>query len=96
MFFFPFDVVSFFTLVPVDVAVEVAQRRLHKCNDKTLSDRTSLNVYGVYSWTLKLLSECNVPIIQSRVYQQMFGTLMGSPVSVMFASLVMDDANRGP
>ena len=40
-----FDIVSLFTCVPVDQAVEIAQRRLD--NDEILPDRTSLNVQEV-------------------------------------------------
>ena len=47
-----FDVVSLFTRVPVNLAVEVAQRRMD--NDETLSDRASLSVQEVVG----LLSFC--------------------------------------
>ena len=82
-----FDVVSLFMCVPVDLAVEVAQRRLD--NDETLSDRTSLNVQEVVG----LLSFCiNATYLSFRgeFYQQMFGTAVGSPVSLTVTNLVME------
>ena len=83
-----FDVVSLFTCVPVDLAVEVAQRRLSE--DEALSSRTSLNVQEV----VKLLRFClsaTYLSFRGEYYQQTFGTAMGSPVSVTVANLVMED-----
>ena len=83
-----FDVVSLFTTIPVNLALQVARQRLEA--DDTLSDRTTLNVAEIMS----LLSLClNATFFRFRevFYQQIFGTPMGSPVSVVMANLVMED-----
>ena len=83
-----FDVVSLFTCVPVELAVDVAQHRL-SC-DKHLPDRTSLSVQEI----VRLLSFClstTCVSFRGEHYQQIFGTAMGSPVSVTLANLVMED-----
>ena len=83
-----FDVVSLFTCVPVDLAVKVAQQRLS--DDETLPVHTSLDVLEV----VQLLKFCLCATyfsFRGKYYQQMFGTAMGSPVSVMLANLVMED-----
>ena len=72
------DVVSLFTRVPLDLAVEVEQRRLD--NDDTLCDRTSLSVQEV----VRLFSFCLSAMymylsFQGEFYQQMFGTAKWDP-----------------
>ena len=82
-----FDVVSLFTCVPVELAVEIAKQRLSR--DEDLPTRTSLTVQEV----VRLLSFClNATYLSFRGehYQQTFGTAMGSPVSVTVANLVME------
>ena len=83
-----FDVVSLFTRVPVDRAIEVANSKL--LADETLSDRTALSPKEI----IRLLEFClNATYLchQGRFFQQTFGTAMGSPVSVTVANLVMED-----
>ena len=83
-----FDVVSLFTCVPVELAVDVAQCRL-SC-DEHLPDRTSLSVQEI----VRLLSFClsaTYLSFRGEHYQKIFGTAMGSPVSVTVANLVMED-----
>ena len=85
-----FDVVSLFTNVPVHLATEVAQRRLR--GDVDLKDRTGLSVEE-----MKLLEFClSATFLSFRggIYQQTFGTAMGSPVSVTIANLVMEDVEE--
>ena len=86
-----FDVVSLFTCVPTDLAVQVARRRLEK--DQTLPDRTDLSVDDI----MDLLTLClRTTFLQFRgkAYQQVHGTAMGSPVSVVIANLVMEDVEQ--
>ena len=86
-----FDVVSLFTCVPTDLAVQVARRRLEK--DQTLLERTDLSVDDI----MDLLTLClNATFLQFRgkVYQQVHGTALGSPVSVVIANLVMEDVEK--
>ena len=86
-----FDVVSLFTCVPIDLAVQVTRRRLEK--DQTLPERTDPSVDGI----MDLLTLClNATFLQftGKVYQQVYGTAMGSPVSVVIANLVMEDVGE--
>ena len=69
-----FDVVSLFIKVPIDLALQVARRRLEA--DSSLSEHTKLNVDNI----MKLLILClNATYFNFRgvVYQQVFGTAMG-------------------
>ena len=81
-----FDVVSLFTKVPVDLALQIACVWLE--NDDTFDTHSGLSVASIMS----LLSLClNATYFSSRsvFYKQVFGTAMGSPASV--ANLVMED-----
>ena len=82
------DVVSLFTCVPTNLVVQVARRRLE--NDPTLPKRIDLSVCDI----VDLLTLClNATFLQFRgkMYQQIHGTAMGSPISVVVANLVMED-----
>ena len=81
-----FDVVSLFTRVPTSLAVRVSRERLE--NDSTLPQRTSLSVDEISS-LLNLCLEATYLMFDGHVYQQVHGTAMGSPVSVIVANLVM-------
>ena len=83
-----FDVISLFTRVPVGLAIQVARQRLQA--DDTLSDRTSLDVEEVIS-LLSLCLNSTFFVFRGVFYQQVFGTAMGSPVSVVMANMVMED-----
>ena len=83
-----FDVVSLFTCVPTDLAVQVARRRLEK--DQTLPERTDLSVDDIMDLLTLCLSATFLQFI-GKVYQQVHGTDMGSPVSVVIVNLVMED-----
>ena len=83
-----FDVVSLFTSIPIDRAIEVARKRL--LADDSLEERTYLTVDEV----CKLLEFClgaTYLAYKGSYYQQTYGTAMGSPVSVTVANLVMED-----
>ena len=86
-----FDVVSLFTNIPIDLAIQTAQKYLE--NDDTLEDRTQLEVDNI----ILLLELClNATYLQFNqiCYQQRQGTAMGSPVSVTIANLVMEDVEQ--
>ena len=83
-----FDVVSLFTNIPTDMAIDSALRRLSV--DDTLSDRTNLSVQSIIS-LLRLCLDATFFLFRGQYYQQIFGTAMGSPVSVTVANLVMEE-----
>ena len=82
----PFDVVSLFTRVPTSRAIQVTCDRL--VNDPSLPDRTSLTVDDICS-LLQLCLEATYLAFEGKVYRQIHGTSMGSPVSVVVANLVI-------
>ena len=86
-----FDVVSLFTRVPTTRAIQVTRERL--LGDLSLSDRTSLTVEDICS-LLKLCLEATYLSFRGKIYQQVHGTAMGSPVSVVVANLVMEDIEQ--
>ena len=82
-----FDVVSLFTKVPTGLAISVARKKLE--SDDSFSDRTALSVDNV----IRLLSFCldaTYLSFRGKFYQQIYGTAMGSPVSVTVANMVME------
>ena len=87
-----FDVVSMFTCVPTDLAIQVARRRL-EINDASLPERTNLSVDDIVD-LLTLCLEATSLSFRGKVYRQVHGTAMGSPVSVVVANLVMEDVEE--
>ena len=83
-----FDVVSLFTKVPVDLALQIAHARL--LDDDTLDTRSGLSVAAIMS-LLSLCLNATYFSYQGVFYKQVYGTAMGSPVSVVVANLVMED-----
>ena len=83
-----FDVVSHFTNVSVELAVDMARRRLS--SDETLEARTNLYVDEIVQ-LLKFCLEATYLAFRGSVYKQVYGMSIGSPVSVTVANLVMED-----
>ena len=83
-----FDVVSLFTKVPVQLATQVARQRL--LSDTTLPGRTSLTTDDIVT-LLEFCLNATFFAFRNCFYQQVHGTAMGSPVSVVVADLVMED-----
>ena len=83
-----FDVVSLFTSIPVDVAVNVAHNRL--VNGENLLERTALPVTDIIKLLDFCLSTTNFQY-DHKHYKQIHGTAMGSPVSAVMANMVMED-----
>ena len=81
-----FDVVSLFTNVPIDLALSVVEKRL---DDVDVSDRTPLPKVALVSLFRLCLSSTTF-YYNETVYQQIFGTAMGSLVSVVVANIVME------
>ena len=82
-----FDAISLFTRIPVGLALDVARERLEE--DESLSSRTSLSVDDIIS-LLALCLKATFFTFREVIYQQIYGTAMGSPVSVVVANLVME------
>ena len=82
-----FDVVSLFTKVPVHLATKVAQDRMS--GDTSLAERTSLSADEVVNLLRFCLDATNLAY-NGDVFQQIFCTAMGSPVSVT----VMEDVEE--
>ena len=83
-----FDIVSLFTCIPTNLAVQVARRKLE--SDASLPERTGLSVSDITD-LLSLCLDATFLSFRGKVYQQVHGTAMGSPVSVVVANLVMED-----
>ena len=83
-----FDVMSLFTKIPTNLAVQVARQRLQE--DSSLPERTSLTPSEIGS-LLEFCLNATYFAFRNTYYQQIHGTAMGSLVSVGAANLVMED-----
>ena len=81
-----FDVVSLFTIVPTDLAVNIAQKRPQE--EYTLEDRAGLEEDEIVM-LFKVCLDATFICFKGRYYQQTFGTAMDSPVSLTVANLVI-------
>lgn len=86
-----FDVVSLFARVPIDLAISVTKHRLEM--DETLEEHTILSSSSILN-VLKMCLEATYFVYRGDNYQQVFGTAMGSPVSVTVANLIMEDVEE--
>ena len=80
-----FDVVSLLTNIPIDLALSVVEKRL---DDVDVSDHTPLPKEALVS-LLRLCLLSTTFYYNGTVYQQIFGTAMGSPVSVVIANIII-------
>ena len=83
-----FDVISLFTKIPVDVAKIVVLERLKK--DDTFDYRFYLTLTDNMT-ALNLCLDNTYLYFRGKFYRQIFGVAMGSPVSVIFANLVLEN-----
>ena len=79
--------VSLFTRVPVDVALEVIAQRLQ--HDHTLAERTTLEVEDICKLTEVCLKSTYFQY-QDSYYEQIEGAAMGSPLSPIVANIYME------
>ena len=73
-----FDVVSLFTAIPVDKACVYIRKKLEQ--DATLPSRTNLDIDDITKLLQFTLSN-NYFMFNDRIYKQVHGCAMGSPVS---------------
>jgi len=83
-----FDVVSLFTKIPVELALEVTQRRLMDWTE--FENYTNWSIEDVCQ-SLKICLESTFLHFRGKNYKQVFGTTMGSPVSAVVANIVMEE-----
>ena len=95
-----FDVVSLFTRIPITLALQIARKRLEEDDslmdrtpDDSLMDRTPLSIDNIIS-LLDLCLNATFFVFRGITYQQVFGTAMGSPVSVVVANLGLEDVEE--
>ena len=87
-----FDVVSLFTCVPTARAIQVSHDRL--MSDPSLPDRSSFSVDDICSLLELCLNFATYLAFEGKVYRQIHGTVMGSPLSVVVVNLVMEDVEQ--
>ena len=85
------DVVSLFTNVPIPQALAVIRARLEQ--DETLSERTALTVDDIME-LMDFVMATTYFQFREKFFEQVFGTAMGSPVSVVVSNLFMEDLEQ--
>jgi len=83
-----FYVVSLFTKVPIQFALNIAKQRLQ--SDPELNQRTGLSTTDLIKELEICLNSTNFTF-RGKHYKQVFGTAMGSPVSSIVVNLVMEN-----
>ena len=84
-----FDVVSLFTNVPIALAIEVVNRRLVE-DDRWKQVAGALSSIDVCDRLSACLSSTYIGLGEV-YYNQVFGTVMGSPLLADIANMVMED-----
>ena len=90
-YLFGFDVVSLFTRVPLDEALQVIANQVQ--NDPTLEERTSIPAEDILTLT-ELCLRSTYFQLEEQFYEQVEGAAMGSPLSPITANLYMEGGSR--
>ena len=83
-----FDIVSLYTNVPIDDALEVISCLLH--NDSTLEDHTAISAAEICRLT-ELCLRSTYFKFKNDYFEQVDGVVMGSPLSPIIANLYMEN-----
>ena len=84
-----FDVVSLFTKIPVDLAMEIARKRLESYPSEDLLEITNWSVEEICTG-IRICLQATYLKFYNKFFRQIHGTAMGSPVLVVVANLVME------
>ena len=77
-------VVSLFTNIPVDLAIQILHHRWNEIKKHTKVDRDD------FLRAVKFVLESNIFLFNRVYYKQVFGPAMGSPISPVIANIVME------
>ena len=83
-----FDVESLFTSVPVDPSIDIIKKLLEE--DRTLHQRTNMTVDQI-TCLLRFCLTTTYFTFQGKIFEQVKGAAMGSPISPIVANLFMED-----
>jgi len=82
------DVISLFTNVPLNLALEsISNRWSHICRSTKIPKSEFLNA-------IKIILDSTFFKFNNKIYKQNFGTSMGSPLSPVIADIVMQDLKK--
>ena len=83
-----FDIEALFTSVPIEPAISIIKKLLEE--DKNLHQRTTMTVKQI-SYLLEFCLRTTYFTFQGKMYEQIKGAAMGSPISPLVANLFMED-----
>ena len=88
-----FDVVSLFTKIPIDLAMEIAKKRLQSYPNEDLQEIINWSVEEICTGR-RICLQASYLKFCNKFFRQIRGTVMGSPVLVVVANLVMEDVEE--